>query len=224
MKTTNPFTFNLFNRLFVRSFPNIVFMSLILELKKLLQGCSSVLDLGCGAWSPISYLDVEYSVGIDICEEAVNKAKRSRTHNELCLYDVRAISKKVDKKSFDCCVAIDVIEHLTKNDGYKLINDMENISKKIVIILTPNGFIEQDDPHNPFQKHLSEWHVNDLTKLGYTSLGMFGHKSLRGEMHNLRFRPKVFWGLVSAITNYLYARKHPEKAAAPLYSKNITGS
>ena len=208
-------------KLIAERFPNIVFISFVLELKKILKAHGSVLDVGCGADSPIKYLGFEHSVGVDIFEKLIHKAKQNNTHDELHVYDVRKIDEMFPKKSFDCCAAIDIIEHLSQKEGLKLVNDLENISRNMVIIFTPNGFIEQKDAENPFHEHLSGWDVKQMKALGYAPLGMYGHKSLRSEWHNLRFRPKVFWGAVSIITNLLYTQRHPEKAAAVLYVKKI---
>lgn len=202
-------------------FPNFAYISYVFELRKILGDCQTVLDIGCGPSSPIRFLEFEYSVGVDGHEPSLTEARNKGTHNEFHLCDVREISKKFTEKQFDCCVAADVIEHLHKEDGYQLIRDMERIASTKVVIFTPNGFMPQQGKRGNLQKHLSGWDVDEMEKLGYRVVGMFGHNFFRGESHNLRFRPKFFWGIISELTHYLYARKNPRKAAAILCIKNV---
>jgi len=99
---------------------------------------------------------------------------------------------------------------------------MERIASKKIVIATPNGFLPQGNyGTNEYQKHLSGWEVEEMQKLGFKVLGVYGYKSLRGETHNLRYKPKIFWGVVSLLSHYFYTRSHPEQAAAILCIKEI---
>lgn len=77
--------------------------------------------------------------------------------------------------SFDVVMACELIEHLDKEDGPKLLRRLEKVARRLVIGTTPNGFLEQDPaktPHepwakNPYQKHLSGWTAPELVELGY---------------------------------------------------------
>jgi hypothetical protein len=57
---------------------------------------------------------------------------------------------------------------------------------------------------------------------GYEVFGMLGPKSLRGEYHLLKRRPKVFWGIVSALDQVVRIHHRPEKAAAILCIKTLS--
>jgi len=207
--------------LFRASFPNLAFISYVVELRSMLMGCRTVLDLGCGEASPLRFLKVARSVGVDGYGAAIDAARLKGTHDELYRFDVRAIRDKYPTRSFCCCVALDLIEHLPKDDGYRLIQDMERLASRRVVIFTPNGFIPQLSKDGDLQEHLSGWTVDEFRSLGFAVIGMYGVKSLRGETHNLRHRPKLFWGVVSALTHFLYTRRHPEKAAAILAVKGM---
>ena len=54
--------------------------------------------------------------------------------------DIRNLTDYFKRGQFDACIAIDVIEHLPKEEGLKLMEDMESIAKRKIIIFTPNGF------------------------------------------------------------------------------------
>ncbi len=56
---------------------------------------------------------------------------------------------------------------------------------------------------------------------GYSVIGMFGRKSLRGEYHRLVRQPRTFWLIVSVLTHFLQTKKHPEQAAAIFCVKHI---
>jgi len=56
------------------------------------------------------------------------------------LCDVRKLPFK--QKSFDTVLCMEVIEHLEKEEAIRLIEDMEKIARKKIIITTPVGFWE----------------------------------------------------------------------------------
>jgi hypothetical protein len=64
--------------------------------------------------------------------------------------------------------AADLIEHLGKEDGFRLLEHMELIARKVVVIVTPNGFIAQHlTDGNPLQIHRSGWTAHEMKALGY---------------------------------------------------------
>lgn len=174
-------------------------------LSDALKNCNSVLDVGCGSWSPLSEIKKHfYAEGIDIHKPSLEKAKKNKVHDKYRLGDVKKLDKFYQPKSFDAVVALDLIEHLPKNDGLKLIKKMESIARKTVILLTPNGFTKQDPlEDNPHQVHQSGWGIGELRKLGYRVYGMRGLKFLRGECATIRFKPWFFWGLISTLSELI---------------------
>ena len=121
----------------------------------------------------------------------------------------------------DACVALDLIEHLPKDDGWQLLDDLEHCATQRVVIFTPNGFLPQHG-HDDLQEHLSGWTPDEMRRRGYNVLGFYGHKALRGEYHRLKGRPKVFWAVVSLLSQTLVARHRPEKAAAIYCVKDVS--
>jgi len=105
-----------------------------------------------------------------------------------------------------------LIEHLPKEDGKKLINLMENIAKKKIIIVTPNGFLPQKSyDNNELQEHVSGWTVAEMRQAGFQIIGINGYKNLRGELAKLKYKPEWFWMRISDISQ-LVTRRWPNKA------------
>lgn len=193
-----------------------------LALRKALMGCTSVLDVGCGFSPLLRQLGVSHAAGIEGYQPAFEKAQQLKTHDEIVLGDVRELSRHFKEGQFDACIAMDVIEHLPKEDGLRLMRDMERIAKKRVIFFTPNGFLPQRHSVNSdLQAHLSGWEAGEVKGYGYEVAGMLGPKKLRGEYHALLRRPAAFWGMVSFLSQIFQIRHHPEKAAAILCVKKI---
>jgi hypothetical protein len=196
---------------------------LLRELRRTLRNCRSVLDVGCGNLSPLRTLRVETLVGVEGFEPARQEAQTNATHDEILLGDVRQVRSLLGERRFDACVALDLIEHLPKESGWKLLSDLEHLATRRVVIFTPNGFLPQRG-HGDLQEHLSGWTPEELRGRGYQVIGFYGLKTLRGEYHRLKGRPKVFWAVVSLLSQALIARHQPEKAAALYCVKDVSRS
>jgi len=201
---------------------NKIFPSFVFYLEKELKNCNSILDLGCGPNSPIKDLkNKPYSVGVDIFQPSINKSKKKRIHNQYFKMDVLKIDKKFKPKSFDCVIAIDLIEHLTKRTGIILIKKMERIARKKIIIFTPNGFLKQHEYDNNLnQVHISGWSVSEMRKMKFKVIGFNGFKKLRGEKGEIKLKPKLFWLIVSDFSQF-FLKNNPEKAFQLLCVKEI---
>lgn len=179
--------------------------SYYLALAKGLNDCNSVLDVGCGSWSPLAKVKKNfYSEGFDIHRSSIEKIKRTKTHDKYKRGNAEKIDEFYKPKSFDAVIALDLVEHLEKNYGLNFLRKIEAIARKKIIILTPNGFTKQDAiEDNPYQIHQSGWAVEEFKKLGYKVYGMRGLKFIRGEGATIRFKPWFFWALLSTLSQIL---------------------
>jgi hypothetical protein len=91
--------------------------------------------------------------------------------------------------AFDASVALDVVEHLEKPEGFRMLGEMKRVSKRRVVVMTPNGFLPQEGDENPWQRHRSGWTVDEFRALGFRVKGVRGPKFLRGEKARPRLRP-----------------------------------
>jgi SAM-dependent methyltransferase len=202
--------------------PGPKYFTLAVKLRKALRDSNSVLDVGCGSDSPLRFVNKEiYSVGIDLYEPSLKKSQREKIHKEYYKVDVRRIREKFKENQFDAVIALDLIEHLNKKEGYQLLSDIEKIAKKKVVILTPNGFIKQYNKNNPLQEHLSGWVVEDFVRRGYEVSGIYGWRPLRKEEAEIRFRPRWFWGGISEITHYFFTNYVPRYSYSLFAQKNL---
>ena len=170
----------------------------------------SVLDVGCGADSPLGRFAARYprTVGVDLCADAVAASRAAGIHDEYVLLDVLEIGSAFEPESFDAVVAFDLIEHLDREDGFGLLRTMERIARRRVVVFTPNGFLQQDGTaENVWQRHRSGWTAADFRLRGYTVFGLHGLKGLRGHKGSIRWRPRRLWGIVSDLTQPLVHRR-----------------
>jgi len=150
-------------------------------LKKATEGCDSILDVGCGESSPLKILGSEIrKVGIDAFKPSIEKSKKEKIHEEYFEMEIMDILNKFGENSFDCILANDIIEHLDKEDGLKLLELLEKVARKRIIIFTPNGFVPQEAyENNPWQVHKSGWSADEMKQRGYNVIGMGHHGFLQ---------------------------------------------
>jgi len=75
------------------------------------------------------------------------------------------------QKCIDLVVCIEVIEHLNKRDGKKMLHDFDEIARRVLILTTPNGFKKSRHRSRPLL-HKSGWTVKELRKHGYHVRGV----------------------------------------------------
>lgn len=158
-----------------------------------LANAKTVLDIGCGDGAlmvKVNY-DKKYEVtGVDLYRPSLRKAKGTGVYKKTVLSDLKKL--KFKQKSFDVVLASQVIEHISKKDGLKIISSMEKIARDKVIISTPNGFVpfepfeSKDD--NPLQNHRSGWEIKEMQKLGYKVYGQGSNFIYRSTGLLYRFR------------------------------------
>jgi SAM-dependent methyltransferase len=146
---------------------------------------TTVLDLACGKgkWGFLlktSYREAEYVVGLDMWKPNLEVAKKH--YDGVVLANVTHLPFK--DNSLEEGLACEVLEHLSKEDGNKMLNELERVVQKKIIVSTPHQMLEQDEiESNPYEIHKTAWSVGELRKLGYKVYGiqfsLFGRFSPR---------------------------------------------
>ena len=142
----------------------------------LVAGCNSLLDLGCCDGSTLRQVSIGERLYVDI-------KRRENTPEPFLQADIRDAEKLFKPKSYDVVTALDVIEHLQKVDGWKLIADAERIARKRAIFFTPFGPLWTREDNDP-DSHHSGWVPSEFESLGYqTCLWTEFHKWETGHKH-----------------------------------------
>ena len=198
-----------------------IFPQYVSLIKKELSDCNSILDVGCGEGSPASpFRSGTYSVGVELYLPSLIKSKQRRIYSDLVHGDITQVEFRPN--SFDIVLCSDVVEHLPKKEGLKLIKKMEKIAVKKVIIFTPNGYNPKEhlEDKNILQAHKSGWTVEEFTEMNYEVKGALGLKTLRGEREKLRFQPWSLWQIISDLTQ-LVTFSYPKYAYHILCIKRL---
>lgn len=191
-------------------------------VEKEIEECETILDVGCGSDSPLRYFRRRKSTGIDIDKTSITKASHEKIHERYIRANILNIDKIIQKKSFDAVIALDVIEHLKKEDGKKLIKKMEKIAKKKVVLFTPNGFLPQEAyDNNKYQMHRSGWRVSELRSNGYRVIGANGLKWLKTSRGEPKYRPRKLWLFLGDITQ-IGVKYYPQIAFQLVGVKELT--
>lgn len=138
------------------------------KIRESISNCETFLDLGCGNASPyLRYLHDKSShraIGIDLYAEV------SSDYDEIVRKDVLEFISAAPNKSFDAVMGFDIVEHFNKPDAIKLIEQMQRVARKVVIIVTPNGFwpgmIE-----GPGMDHLCGFSAKEFHEAGFKTWG-----------------------------------------------------
>ena len=163
--------------------------------------CESLLDVGCGANSPIGNFaaQIPRRVGVDTHLPSIDQSRNAGIHSEYVISNVLEIGEKFAVDSFDCVTLLEVIEHLPREAGEQLLAQCERIARLRVVVSCPNGFLFQPPtPDNPFQEHISGWSAEDFRSRGYEVTGVAGWKPLRGPLMRPKWRP--VWPTQPALT------------------------
>lgn len=199
-------------------------------LRRSIGNVKTILDLGCGDGGLMEVLSQEKKwqvVGVDIFPGYIKEAKRRKIYNNLILGDIlKTVEKlKYKKTKFDVVFFSQVIEHIPRKKGEVILDQLEKLAKKRVIVGTPRGFMHQPEAfldENPHQVHKSGWIEQDFIQRGYKIYGI-GIKPVWSEEGLARTRSKltfVFWTLLSYLVSmpvYFY----PKLGAGILAIKNI---
>jgi ubiquinone/menaquinone biosynthesis C-methylase UbiE len=185
-----------------------------------------LLDVGCGERSPLHLFsrEIPRTVGVDAHGPSLEASRRAGIHTDYVQTDVTGIGERFEPRSFDCVVLLDVIEHLSKEDGERMLEAMERIARRKVIVFTPNGLLPQPpEPGNPLQEHISGWTAEEMRRRGYEVTGIAGWKPLRGPYVKPRWRPHAAWERIALLTERRYESR-PDDAFQILCVKRLAVS
>lgn len=149
-------------------------------LRDFVGDARTILDLGCEDGRLLTLLSEGKNwqvTGVDIFQKNARSAAKKKIYVNAIKGDAVQIARKFvgERQKFDVVFCSQVIEHIDRQKGEQLLNLVDQLAKKRVIIGTPRGFMEQ--PHaflgdNPHQVHKSGWTEDDFRKRGYKVYGI----------------------------------------------------
>ena len=154
--------------------------------RELNNGVKTLLDVGCGKGLVGRFITRSgkyLTVGAEIFKPDLKEARKNQSHNVFVQCDARSLPFR--RESFDVVLCSEVLEHVDKPEGIKLIQDLENIARRKVLLSTPAGLLPTDpetnraheEENNPYQEHRAGWRANELKALGYRVYSpLFLHK------------------------------------------------
>ena len=136
----------------------------------------SVLDIGCGfgLWGFLcrEYIDVmngnvqpeEWTMRIDGIEfwEPYIQAHQRALYTSIKIGDVRELAPDIEP--YELIIAGDVIEHLDKDDGKKVIGELYEKAERALLVNIPlgEGWEHPEQYGNPGELHRSMWEESDF--------------------------------------------------------------
>ena len=184
-------------------------------LVELLRPGMRVLDLGCSDGRGSEVLTGAF--GCDIHRPSLVHARNEGRRHPVAEADLRALPFASD--AFDAVTALDVVEHFDKPDALAVIAEMERVSRDLVIVMTPSGFVAQPPTETePWQQHRCGFEPDELQALGFQVHGRGGLALLRGDYASFRLGPA---GQLLAMVTHPYTRRHPEQAFHVIAVKRV---
>lgn len=173
--------------LFLNKFTAFLPFTIInMVFRNLNKNCQSILDVGCGFGHPMNKINKRkkfFTLGLDSYIQAIKACMNKGIHDANILCDVRFLP--IRSKSFDIILCLEVIEHLSKGDGLKLLEKFNRIASREIIITTPVGFVSLNRVHsrhedNPCKFHISGWFPSEFESMEYKVRGIIGLKCISG--------------------------------------------
>jgi hypothetical protein len=179
-------------------------------LRDIIQPGMTVLDVGSSTGTGSTVLDRVVANSVDIHAPSLQAGMVAGRRQRAVVGDIRHLPFRTG--CFDVVVALDVIEHLERSDGERLLLELERVSRRFVVVLTPNGFFPQAAlPDQPWFEHKSGWRPRDFARRGYVVEGAGGTRLARRMVDRAPFRGGVAGRALGALS-VPFARRVPSYA------------
>lgn len=132
-------------------------------------GAGCVVDLGAGFFDKLRYVPpMARKIGVEVFPAYLGF---SPPGVKAILGDIRDWDVHLKHDDCDVAMLIDVIEHMSKADGVRLLCGLKEVFRKI-LVMTPDGFVEQNSDvtgyENEWQVHECGWTTEELEAEGFT--------------------------------------------------------
>jgi SAM-dependent methyltransferase len=203
-------------------------IELLAQYERLLANCATLYDVGCGAGNHLDNLNFKPKgawIGIDSHQGSLEIAAGKGVYSNLVCADILTFLHNCPDSSVDTVLASCVIEHMPKEVGFRLIDEMKRVCRVSAIVFTPNGYVPQPPgKDNPANEHISGWSTNDFIANQFEiDSGLYGFKKLRTSFGLPSIKPIIVGDLIAKSTSRL-AFLFPKSAyqVVAVYKKDMT--
>ncbi len=145
----------------------------LLEIEKLIKQTEIIVDIGCGI-IPMNYFRPKLHIMVEPWKEYADiLSYRHQYDKSVLIFRLDALEAMTSfaDNSVDSIFLLDVIEHMEKDKGIKVLKECERVAREQVIVFTPLGFMPQHDHGNDawglsgsiMQEHKSGWYPSDFS-------------------------------------------------------------
>ncbi|MCS5712445.1 methyltransferase domain-containing protein [Candidatus Berkiella aquae] len=147
-------------------------IELLNAVEKAIKESDVVLDIGCGI-RPMNYFKPKLHILVEPHQEYIDilTYRNSGDKSVISLQQnaLQALTQLADQ-SVDSIFLLDVIEHINKEEGLKIIQACERVAREQIVIFTPLGFMPQHVHEEDawglnggkLQEHISGWTPADF--------------------------------------------------------------
>jgi len=148
-------------------------------MRRVKRPVSSLLDIGPGIM-PAGGFNAHVHILAEPCNEYIEKLRVKYVANSEKYIVIKGLAEEIlqhfPESSIDVIAIIDVIEHMPKETGMKVIELAKKVAKNNIVLFTPLGFLEQEHADGKdawgmnggeWQKHLSGWYPEDFQGSGW---------------------------------------------------------
>jgi len=122
----------------------------------------TIVDLGPGAATYPKLMGGDYIwKAVEIWGPYVEKFELNKYYQEIRIGDIRYM----EFPDGDCCIAGDILEHLTRPDFIKTFHKIDDKFKYVVISVPIHLLSDDVFEGNPFESHQSYWSVEELEEV-----------------------------------------------------------
>lgn len=134
----------------------------------------SLLCLCCGIGLELSNLSTDDVTAVDVAPQYLDEVKHRCSQAKTVCSNALDYVKSQPDSSVDIISIIDGIEHMDKESGLRLIDEMKRVTRSKILLFTPEGYL-RNEPHNAWdiegadehQTHKSGWTRLELKDLGF---------------------------------------------------------
>lgn len=186
------------------------------------------IDLGCGARSRLPAIAPQLRwIGVEGDAESVAAARAGGSYEQVIAADITdfdSVRNALNGRDVQLVCLLHVIEHLPRSEAFQLLDRVEALTSRFVLVETPNRFQSQGPEYgNEAQRHLSGWFPHDFEALGYMVRGTGGTRYLRGYAGRPRLPIKGGQSLDFVLARLLVIERAPRHAYGLTAWKDVRG-